>query len=624
MKFSRIYILALAVATAAGCRDAAVETVVPNGGTVVEFSGRSASTRVDVSEQEGSIRLAWSDGDNVGLYGLRNGRPLGGNFSYYAVANGDDPSTCTFRPVSSGNAFRDAAAGDAYYGYYPYSRAAGDDPVHAEVSLPATQYQKTVGDMSHISAYNIMKARPVAVAADGDDVALEFHGIFSIVELRLRLSDGSVLDEVPIKKIALTSASADMAVVHGELDLTAPLGENDLRVVEGGRSVALLFDGLQTLTEEYGSFYFVVAAGAHPSGDITLEVTAVDNSVNTTVLTGVVDFKPNRRYVKSVELAVDDFAAGEPFDAVPSATTIRAGETVNFVFSGSADKIEFFSGEKGHEYRYSVLGRPAAVYMNFFSLYYNGAQRECVKLKYSTDFVLRYADDGTLLSTEDDISNASWTDVTDEFVLPPYITNIDPEANAINNPYDSGTVDVSAWFADDKPVTFAFFYHVDKYDASYIDEKTGKTGNGRTWYQLYTYLAQARFDDGTEPSALVELKATDQSQLEIIHGASYADEPANQHCMKNVSSGGTRIIRMQATFQAKGDRDAYVVTKPVVRPRHVADTGITVKDTADTQPAKYAYLFSEAGTYIVTVKGTVVTLTGSEEVIKEFVITVQE
>ena len=81
---------------------------------------------------------------------------------------------------------------------------------------------------------------------------------------------------------------------------------------------------------------------------------------------------------------------------------------------------------------------------------------------------------------------------------------------------------------------------------------------------------------------------------------------------------------MQASFRPTSDRDAYVVTKPVVRPRHAADTGITVKDTADTQPAKYAYLFSEAGTYTVTVKGTVVTLAGSEEVIKEFVITVQE
>ena len=619
----KIFILTFVFAALAGCRNAAVDTVETNCGEFVDFCGRSASTRLDISEQEGNIVLAWQDGDTAGLFGSRNGASLGGNLSYYSVPDADDPSSCKFRPVSSGNAFRDAAAGDVYYGYLPYDRASGNDPAHVAVALPAVQYQTAVGDMSHIPTYNVMKSRAAVVAAAGDDVALEFRGVFSIVELRLRLSDGSALDEVPIKKITLTSASADMALPECELDLTSDGDAADMRCVDGSRAVTLLFDGTLPLKKQYGSFYFVVAGGAHPSEDITLEVTAVDNSVATAVLTGDVVFRPNCRYAKSAELALDDFVRSEPFDVVPSTATCRAGEPVDFVFTGAADEIAFFSGEIGHEYRYSVDGKPAKVYMNFSSLYYNGAQRKCATVKYSPDFRLEY--DGTAVaSTEADIENATWYDVSDRFVMPPYITNVDSEANLITDPYDSGTIDISDWFSEDNDaVTFGFFYHVEKFDAAYVDEKTGTKGNGRTWYNIYSLLASAQFDDGTEPSTLVEMKKGDHTQLEIIHGESYADEPESQHCKKNVSSGGTTVIRMQATFRAAADRFAYVVTKPIVRPRHKPDTGSTVKEAGAPQPEKYTYVFSEAGTYVVTVKGTVVTLSGHEEVIREFVITVK-
>lgn len=623
----RLGIVVLAVSSLlSACQADISETVAVPDGEAVVFTGVGEATRTDVSETDGSISVSWNDSDEIGVFGERAGKSLGGNYGY-ATIPADGGRACTFRPLSTGKAFYDAVAGDVYQAYYPYASAAGGDPSCVAVSLPAVQVQAKENDLSHLSDYMVMVSRPVTVANVEENVSFEFHGLFSIVELRIRLNESSALDEVPLKKITLVSEGSDIAFDDAAADITAfsesGLSYVPVNIVSGSRAVELAFGDKAVLNKEYASFYVVVAPGEHPSGDMRLEITASDNSVNTVDLTGDISFRSNRRYTKSLEINLDDFVAADPFDVNTDNLTVKAGEPVDFVFSGAADRIVFYSGELGHDYVYAEKGRPAEVYLNFFSLYYNGVQRDCVSVKYSYDFKLEY-DGSDLVSDESAIKAATWFDVSDEFTLPPYITNVDPEAQPITDPYDSGTVDISNWFADGhESLTFAFFYHVDKYDASYVDEKTGTQGNGRTWFQLYTLLAQGRFDDGSS-ATLVEMKKGDHNQVEIIHGDSYADEPETQHCMKNVSSGGTTVIRMQATFRAPDDRDAYIVTKPIVRPYNDPDEGVSVKNTGEIQPEGYSYVFVEPGTYKAVFVGEITTLYGQEKVTKEFEITVTE
>ena len=615
----------LASVLATSCRtDSTNGEWLPVGDEVM-FTG-GVPTRTDISETDGNLAVTWRETDEVGIYGIRGENVLGGNYGYSAVPD-SDASSCVFRPLSSRHAFSDAAAGDVYYAIYPYDGGAGNDPSKAALSLPPVQTQRAENDLTHLSRYAAMVSSPAVVENAESNVQLNFHGLFAIVEMKLRLDTRSTLERVPLKRLALVSKGSDLAFTDATVDLTSfseqGVSVSPVSIVSGSRSAELVFEDDTYIPKEYVSFYFVVATGSHPSGDMTLEVTASDNSVNTIELSGDIVFESNRRYSKYVDISLDDFIQAEPFDVTTESLSVKAGTPVNFAFSGLADRIMFYSGEKGHEYVYSEKGRPADVSINFFSLYYNGVQRDCVTLKYSYDFKLEY-DGYTVISDESDIKAATWHDVSSDFVLPPYITNIDPEANLITDPYDSGTVDVSDWFSDDnETVTFAFFYHVDKYDANYVDEKTGTVGNGRTWYQLYTFLAQATFDDGSQ-TTLVELKEGDHTQLEIIHGDSYADEPDSQHCKKNISSGGTTVIRMQATFKAADDRDAYIVTKPITRPCADPDEGLTVKGDSDIQPTGYDYVFDTPGQYRVTFVGTVSTLYGEDKVVREFDLTVTE
>ena len=187
-----------------------------------------------------------------------------------------------------------------------------------------------------------------------------------------------------MKQIRITSAATDLAIVRGTTDLTAV--ERRIDIIEGGKSVTMTFGQTASLAKSERSFYFVVAPGNHPDGDITLEVTAIDNSVNTLTLPGKVDFKSNMHYIKSVELALEDFRLTDEFNVVPTTLSCNAGESIDFVFSGIADKITFWSGETGHEYRYATQGKlqESSVNMNFKSIYINGMQRNCATVRYST------------------------------------------------------------------------------------------------------------------------------------------------------------------------------------------------------------------------------------------------
>ena len=171
-------------------------------------------------------------------------------------------------------------------------------------------------------------------------------------------------------------------------------------------------------------------------------------------------------------MALDGFKQKEQFDVTPAVRTVKAGEPLQFDFSGKADGIVFWSGEEGHDYEKSDIGGTleASVFLDFGSLYVNGCQRNCGSVRYSTDFNGIY--------DEASVKAATWTDVSSQFILPPWISGTstpnvtDPEANAYGTPYDSGTVDITSWFHDyETPVYFAFFYHVDKSDANFVDEK---------------------------------------------------------------------------------------------------------------------------------------------------------
>lgn len=120
----RLGIVVLAVSSLlSACQADISETVAVPDGEAVVFTGVGEATRTDVSETDGSISVSWNDSDEIGVFGERDGKSLGGNYGYAAIP-ADGGRTCTFRPLSTGKAFYDAVAGDVYQAYYPYASAA--------------------------------------------------------------------------------------------------------------------------------------------------------------------------------------------------------------------------------------------------------------------------------------------------------------------------------------------------------------------------------------------------------------------------------------------------------------------------------------------------------------------
>jgi len=108
-------------------------------------------------------------------------------------------------------------------------------------------------------------------------------------------------------------------------------------------------------------------------------------------------------------------------------TAIKQREFLTFTFGGYADNILIYDGTIGHEYRY----RERTAW---------GAQENSLSIKVSTDFAGDKYD-------ADEINAATWTDITDRFVL---------STGANNTP--SGTVDLSDLVAPGRDMYFAFRY----------------------------------------------------------------------------------------------------------------------------------------------------------------------
>lgn len=121
---------------------------------------------------------------------------------------------------------------------------------------------------------------------------------------------------------------------------------------------------------------------------------------------------------------------------------IKQREYFTLNFDGWSDKIVVYDGTIGHEYRHrnrtNMEGvRPSVSFTSFRRW---GAQENSLAIKISTDFIGDQYD-------ADEIERATWTDITDRFIL---------STGEDNTP--SGTVDFSDLIEPGKDHYFAFQY----------------------------------------------------------------------------------------------------------------------------------------------------------------------
>ena len=132
------------------------------------------------------------------------------------------------------------------------------------------------------------------------------------------------------------------------------------------------------------------------------------------------------------------------FDISTAQSTYKAGEPIQFNFTGNADIISFYPGTVKNDYKFKegrTVDLPSqGITLSFQSAVTGGAQQNQLSVLVSNDFSGDYTD----LSS---VKSASWVDVTSKFTLGTNATFVDSKA-----------VDLSGYAAPGKPLYVAFRY----------------------------------------------------------------------------------------------------------------------------------------------------------------------
>ena len=626
--------------TACSQDDIMPREALPDGEQAVCFSAGEPTTRTEVgTNDDRTLAITWAEADEVGIYGRKDDRSSGDNYAYTATPYKSDATRCSFSASDTYQLFtwtKNAAQG--FYDYYPYTKI--DDrtpnPEAHPFSLPALQTQSEGNSPAHIARYGLMTAAPVNIPAgtvSEGAIQFNFANIFSIVELRFKMTADCAIASVPVKQVRLLSDAAALAIPAGTIDLTRTIDpEAELPVVgeEESQSLTLTFDTNLAVTKtDYVSAYLVAAPGTHPAGTLRLEITAIDNSIYGYTIPEQVTLHPNRHYTKSYELSLDEFILSDEFEAEIPVLSCKVGEPLTVSMTGIADRVDFWSGEEGHDYAYAEKDRMQEpdMTMNFMMLLNSGTQRHPAKVMYSTDF------DGTM--TQEGILAATWTDVSDRFDMTKPIHGVDPgypAAGASTKPYDAGTADCTDWFSGEgNSCWIAFFYHVDKFDANYTDPETGTAGNGRTYFYSYDMWVRAQYKSESSYTEIYRQKyaegVSDPGYPTFVQGSTFDSGDAANPFRLLSYTGYPYVLRLGAAFRPTVDKDSYLVMPKLTRPeaKNVGkDSPFVIKASDDEQPASYQYTFTAPGTYEVAVVGTVQTLGGEKQILLRKSVSVTE
>lgn len=566
-------------------------------GSLVRFTATTAdNTKVSISVGEESPVLAWESGDQIGIFDLAEDASR--NYCYNVVTT-ENTALCNLLPNSTQKAYYGTNEEQTFYAYMPYDAEASEMACEFPLALPRVQTQSASGDIQHLRGLNFMTAQ--TTVTDGGAANLEFQSVFAFVRFDVLLKEDY---NVNIKQLRLKSTATPLAMTSGTIDLTSGY----ILPIEAESDVTLAVEDYLVINNtEAQQGYMMVLPGSHAEGTLSIEIVAIDNSIATVALPAVT-FKANGYYEREVSISVDDFVQSNPFDVTTASLSGRVGEPVLFSFSGVADAIDLFTGEEGHDFDLRNTDRIISdkeLLLSFQSAYASGNEYsvhdELFRLKVSTDFSGTY--------TEDEVLNATWTDVTDKISIPTQTVS-----NWKENIVESGVLDLAPYVPENGELYVAMFYHVKAYDAT--------LSNGRTIVYVFDFEITSRSGDGVETPVIYGM---DNTAMHLFEGASFADDTSLGCEFKTDKTIGD-YFRFFSDFRPTADREAYMVTNPIapIRQNLGPDKPIVVQSATDSPVSEYSYIFNEAGTYEVVFVAHSISLTGEAvEEVKTFTITIE-
>ena len=526
----------------------------------------------------------------AGMVGIIRAEGETADYPYYLSRQ--DGGEWTLYPSDKTKVF--GSESGEYISYYPYSFDGGNSFENVRVSLPEVQTQKLDGDCTHLADIYAMRATPVSTGGGNDMLSFSYTGLFSVLCLELGLSD-AVSVSVPVKKVSLNCPGSVLSIKDGNYN-PADLS-SQVNIVQGSDRIDLLFlERPVIVTGGTVKLYFLVNPGRYE--ELSVSVVAANNYIASASICEVA-LAVGGLTTAQLTVSGADFKDENPFGITPDALSVSAGTPIEFRFSGDADIIRFWSGEKYHNWEYSSVPSPyyPEYYMSFgtrnFVVTGQTAMISPVSVLVSTDF------SGN--AKADEIKSATWTDVSSYFVF-----DDDYTRNTISRQDDSqytpsGEACIDSWFGPDNVVYVCFKYETD----------AGK----RTLVYLKNFVVAK-----SEGDEKVIVYSMNKANLYTVNGyytasgfiwyeSSAADEDKN--VLRLASNGAANPETAYGYAFAKISRDSSYDTPSLL-----------IKQETDAMPESFSYTYGIPGEYHAVFEVSVPTLTGSETVLFEYTISI--
>lgn len=312
--------------------------------TVVAFLGNGSTKTLMADGGIGSeIKSSWLESDKIGVYGFRqDGKNLiniGNNSRFDSKGSG---ACVDFSYNNSDNKLNWIYQGSkhTFFAYYPYSANAGDDYTKVPFTIPSTQTQAGKGDLSHITAYDLLYSTAESMwnGNNGTNVGKVIDFSFNHALSVLAISISSEFEDQRVSKIryVFSDENEKLAVSKGTLNI----GTGEINVEEGSNEVVLWVQPTVLLSAEPSTFYILGAPG-HASKEFTVYATINGKEIELAKKTinpkGIsVSAKSELSLSQTEEVAKDSF---EDLSSV---------ETANTYLISKAGKYKFNAQKKGN------------------------------------------------------------------------------------------------------------------------------------------------------------------------------------------------------------------------------------------------------------------------------------
>ena len=290
-----------------------------------------------------NIKSSWLESDKIGVYGFRqDGKNLiniGNNSRFDSNGSG---ARVEFSYNNSDNKLNWIYQGykHTFFAYYPYSANAGDDYTKVPFTIPSTQTQAGKGDLSHITAYDLLYSTAESMwnGNNGTNIGkvIDFSFNHALSVLAISVSSEFNAQEVSRIRVAFADKNEKLSVSKGTLNV----GTGEINVEEGSNEMVLNVQPMVLLSAEPSTFYMLITPG-HASKEYSVYATINGKEIELAKRT----INPNGIAVSAkaeLSLSQTEEIAKDSYEDLSSV------ETANTYLISKAGKYKFNAQLKGN------------------------------------------------------------------------------------------------------------------------------------------------------------------------------------------------------------------------------------------------------------------------------------